>query len=168
MGQPLAPDPAHAPAGAWFETGADRVVNVIREGHWVELVERIFACPGFRLPTKPATGVGIERGPRGGVAVRDGYPVPGLTGSQSPLPNYPEGLPEEDGMFEPEGSSDRGQALITGWALFEEPGCRLGQPPREGGGLLSWLAEPLFEQCGGCHILAFRELKVQGEADRAR
>ena len=107
---------------------------------------------------------------------RKGDPVPELKGFQPPLPVVSEGLPEVDGMFEPEGLSFRGQNSGTGWAFFKEHGRCIEQLSRETGGLLLWLAEPLFEQCGECHILVFRQendavdhmkLKTQGDADWA-
>ena len=73
--------------------------------HWSELVERTVACPGFRLPTKPANGVGVGRALRGGAVGREENPVPGYAGSQLPLAIISEDLPEEDGTLEPEGLS---------------------------------------------------------------
>ena len=147
-----------------------------REEHWSELVERTVACPGFRLPTEPANVDGVERALRGGAEGREENPVPGLAGSQSPPTVISEDLPEEDGMVEPEGLSYRGQNSVTGWVFFEEPGRCIEQLPRETGVLLLRFAGPLFEQCGGCHILVFRhgndavdhmKLKIQGNADWA-
>ena len=79
-------------------------------------------------------------------------------------------------MFEPEGLLYRGQNSATGWVFFEGTGRCIEQLPRETGGLLLWVAGPLFEQCGWCHILVFRHgddavdhmrLKIQGNADWA-
>ena len=99
---------------------------------------------------------------------REENPVPGLAGSQSPPTIISEDLPEEDGMFEPEGLSYRGQNLVTEWALPDGHGHCFGPLSRETGVLLPCLAEPFFERSGACHILVFRKLMTQGEADWAR
>ena len=134
-------------------------MKVSREGHWSELVKCTIACPDSRCPTEPADEAGTEGELRGEVV------------SQAS-----EGLPEAGGMFEPGGSSYRGQSSVTGWAFFEKTGCCVKQLSRETGVLLLWHVVTLFEQCGVCHTLDSRhgvdaadrmKLKAQGNADWA-
>ena len=95
-------------------------------------------------------------------------PVPGLADSQLPPTIISEDLPEEDGVIGPEGLLYRGQNSVTEWAFPEGHGRCFEPLLRETGMLLPCLVEPFFEQSGACHILDFRKLKTQGEADWAR
>ena len=95
-------------------------------------------------------------------------PVPGLAGSQLLPTIISEDLPEEDGVIGPEGLSYCGQNSVTEWAFPEGHGRCFEPLLRETGELLPCPAEPFFEQSGACHILVFRKLKTQGEADSAR
>ena len=95
-------------------------------------------------------------------------PVPGLAGSQLPPTIISEDLPGENGVIGPEGLSYRGQNLVMEWAFPKGHGRCFGPLSRETGVLLPCLAEAFFEQSGACHILVFRKLKTQGEADWAQ
>ena len=77
MDQRRAPGPGRVHVGTQFEAGAVPVVNKSREEHWSELGERIIACPGLRLPTKPAIGGGVGKALRGGAVGREENLVPG-------------------------------------------------------------------------------------------
>ena len=154
-----APNSDRGHGGTWFKTGVVCVMNFSRTGHWSELEKYTVACPDSRYPTEPASEAGTEGELRGEVVDQDS-----------------EGLPEAGGVFEPGGSSYRGQNSVTGWVFLEGTGRRAKQLSHEPGVLLLWRAETLFEQCGVCHTLDFRhgvhavnlmKLKAQVNADWA-
>ena len=94
--------------------------------------------------------------------------VPGLAGSQLRPTIISEDLPEVEGVIGPEGLLYRGQNSVTERAFPEGHGRCFEPLLRETGVLLPCPVEPFFEQSGACHILVFRKLKSQGEADWAR